>query len=229
MGRPDTSDWININNIVYIIYTIKNTEEMQRKFLERLRAVIYYDAAVFCLAAKDRSDSVGDAVSVDIDKIKAYSGEQHDFEKDIIYSERSLIYRDSRSYSVIQMILGTKGRFLGSVILYRNMDKEGFDYNDVFTLDVLKDHMSFSLDQRTVETVDIENVINISDIIVRYSLTKREEEVLRHMMARKDNYTISDELSISMNTLKKHERNIYQKCGVGSRMQLFKLVMNEAG
>lgn len=245
MGRLETNDWIILNNIIYDIYTTRNTEEMQRKFLDRLGSVIDYDAADFCTASNEEGKMIGDAVAVGIDPQTSLKYDDIDYSRDIMYSGRSLVYRESEimpeekrinteyyrkvyrangfHYS-IQMILGVEGRFLGVVTLYRKKESKDFDYYDIFTLDILKDHMAFSLNQRSTSSGDLNDSEAIGEFVERYMLTRREEEVLRHMILRQDNVTISDNLSISLNTLKKHERNIYQKCGVSSRMQLFKLV-----
>jgi len=245
MGRLETNDWIILNNIIYDIYTTRNTEDMQRKFLERIRSVIDYDAADFCIASKDPGGSIADAVAIGIDAKTSVKYDDIDYSREIMYSGRSLVYRESEimpeekrinteyyrkvykangfHYS-IQMILGNEGRFLGVVTLYRRKESRDFDYYDIFTLDILKDHMAFSLNQRSTGASDLNDKEMLRDFTARYMLTRREEEVLRHMILRQDNTTISDTLAISINTLKKHERNIYQKCGVSSRMQLFKLI-----
>jgi DNA-binding CsgD family transcriptional regulator len=43
-------------------------------------------------------------------------------------------------------------------------------------------------------------------------------------MKGKDNVSICDELSISVNTLKKHILNIYRKLGIKNRVQMFKMI-----
>lgn len=245
MGRLETNDWIILNNIIYDIYTTRNTEDMQKKFLDRIAAVIDYDGADFCIASKEDGVMIADAVAVGLDSQTALRYDDIDYSRDIMYSGRSLVYRESdimpeekrinteyyrKVYKAngfhysIQMILGSEGKFLGVVTLYRRKESNDFDYYDIFTLDILKDHMAYSLNQRSTSSGDLNDSEAVGDFVERYSLTRREEEVLRHMILRQDNVTISDNLSISLNTLKKHERNIYQKCGVSSRMQLFKLV-----
>lgn len=245
MGRLETNDWIILNNIIYDIYTTRNTEDMQKKFLDRIAAVIDYDGADFCIASKEDGVMIADAVAVGLDSQTALRYDDIDYSRDIMYSGRSLVYRESdimpeekrinteyyrKVYKAngfhysIQMILGSEGKFLGVVTLYRRKESNDFDYYDIFTLDILKDHMAYSLNQRSTASGDLNDSEAVGDFVERYSLTRREEEVLRHMILRQDNVTISDNLSISLNTLKKHERNIYQKCGVSSRMQLFKLV-----
>ena len=96
-------------------------------------------------------------------------------------------------------------------------------YYDIFVLDILKDHMAFSLHKRIYDDQDADHVLSIAEFTDKYHLTRRESEILMHILSRQDNASISEELVISLNTLKKHEMNIYRKCGVSSRMQLFKL------
>jgi DNA-binding CsgD family transcriptional regulator len=56
-----------------------------------------------------------------------------------------------------------------------------------------------------------------------YGLTRREEEVLRCILSGMDNGAICEKLSISRNTLYKHNNSIFQKCGVASRWELLQL------
>jgi DNA-binding CsgD family transcriptional regulator len=245
MSELETNDWIVINNIIYDIYTIKNIEEMQRKFLEHLMSIVEYDAGDFCLASKESVAGIDSVVAYGYDGRDVIKYDDLDYSPDIMYSGRSLVYRESDIMSEkkrmntdyyklfyetnnfhysIQLILGYEGQFMGVVTLYRLKGKPDFDYYDIFVLDILKDHMSYSLNQRRSIQNDISALTDVEGFIQKYSLTKRESEVLMHILSRQDNVIISEELSISLNTLKKHERNIYQKCNVSSRMQLFKLV-----
>ncbi len=244
MGRLETNDWIVLNDVIYLIYSTKNTEEMQEKFLERIKAVISFDAADFCLAGGDEENGLNKAVTTGFKGDIPLKYDEIDYNRDIRCSGRSIVYRSSDTipderrvntpyydkvyranglhYS-LQMMIGYEGRFLGIITLYRKKKHGDFDYYDIFALDVLKDHISLSLYLRQPSMNGAES-FDIEGVVARYDLTKREEEVLSHIIKREDNVSISNELVISMNTLKKHERNIYRKCGVGSRMQLFKLL-----
>ena len=244
MGRLETSDWIVLNDIIYLIYSTKDTEDMQRLFLERIRREISYDAADFCLADSEDPDRLSHGVSIGMRNDPALKYDELDYNRDIRCSGRSMVYRSSDTipderrintpyydkvyrandlhYS-LQMMIGYEGSFLGFITLYRKKSSGDFDYYDIFTLDVLKDHISLSIARR-ISSDKTSEVFDVDGFVVKYSLTKREEEVLRHIIRRQDNISISRELVISMNTLKKHERNIYKKCGVNSRMQLFKLL-----
>ncbi|MCP5107082.1 MAG: helix-turn-helix transcriptional regulator [bacterium] len=55
-------------------------------------------------------------------------------------------------------------------------------------------------------------------------ITKRETEILRLVLAGKSNNQIEDKLFISVNTVKNHVYNIFQKMNVKSRVQLVNLL-----
>ena len=61
-------------------------------------------------------------------------------------------------------------------------------------------------------------------IIAAYSLSPREWEVVCLLMRGTSRADIADELSISVNTLKRHIANIYRKMDVSSEMQFFAAV-----
>lgn len=56
-----------------------------------------------------------------------------------------------------------------------------------------------------------------------YSLTKRESEIVSHIIQGKKNQEIADDLYISSRTVTTHLTNIYNKVGVKNRMQLMSL------
>lgn len=248
MKELETKDWIILNNIIYEVYTTQDLKTMQRNIMEHLRPLIDYDAADFCLAARDQSNRLEDAVAIGCDEKLALNNDDIDYSREIMYSGRSLVYRESDimtesarvqteyykkvyvangfHYS-IQMVVGYEGRFSGVVTLYRKQGREDFNYYDIFILDILKDHVAYSLHQRLYGKHNAADAFSTSEFADSYNLTRRETEVLSHILSRQDNVAISEELAISLNTLKKHELNIYRKCGVSSRMQLFKLVQED--
>lgn len=59
-----------------------------------------------------------------------------------------------------------------------------------------------------------------------FALTKRERELSLLLIQGKSYQEISDELNISMPTVKTHASNIYKKCGVNSRHELTTLIAN---
>lgn len=57
----------------------------------------------------------------------------------------------------------------------------------------------------------------------QYQLTSREQDILRILLADKNNQEISDALCISIGTVKTHVHNIFQKVNVAKRSQLLKM------
>ena len=55
-----------------------------------------------------------------------------------------------------------------------------------------------------------------------YGLTEREREILRLILAGKDNLEISEELQIKMGTVKAHVHNIFTKLNISRRSELMK-------
>ena len=58
----------------------------------------------------------------------------------------------------------------------------------------------------------------------QHHLTVRELDVLKLVYKGKNNAEIAEELFISINTVKKHMKNIYEKLGTSSRMELVYII-----
>lgn len=60
----------------------------------------------------------------------------------------------------------------------------------------------------------------LADFATRYTITKREQEIITLLVRGTDYRTIADTLFISLKTVKAHVYNIYQKAGVKNRLEL---------
>ncbi len=69
---------------------------------------------------------------------------------------------------------------------------------------------------------------NLDRVLEKFSISRREGEIVRLLLAGKSNKQIEDELYIAMATVKIHVHNIYRKVGVGSRLQLVLRLQQEA-
>ena len=77
------------------------------------------------------------------------------------------------------------------------------------------------------QPVDIENrMARLSD---RFHVTPRESEIIGHICLGLSNKEIAKALFISVNTVKRHTNQIYQKLGVKSRVQLVNFVRDSLG
>lgn len=245
MRTLETNDWMIINNIIFKIYSIEQLTEMRRVFLEQMKLVLDFDSADFYLASPDGNDRMSDAVTYNCDEDMSQVFEDIDYSRGIMYSGKSIVYRETDIISdearveteyykkvykpnnwhyALQMIMARNKKFLGVVTYYRTIGKDNFQYDDIFLLDILKDHMAFRLDQGRRNMGTSGEKLSVMQAVEKYDLTKRESTILRLLLAGIENEEISRNLSISINTLKKHILNIYRKLNIRNRVQLFKMI-----
>lgn len=218
---------------------------MREQLLEQMKMVLDFDSADFYLAAKDGSKHLTRPVMYNCDEDESLEYDELDYSRGIMYSGKSLVYRETDIISdekrmeteyykkvyrpnnwhySLQLILGRNKEFLGVVTFYRTIGKDNFQYDDIFILDMLKDHLAYRLYQNRQEQNDAHEKLTVTEVTEKYDLTKREHTILKMLMAGKENNTICDELAISVNTLKKHILNIYRKLGIKNRVQMFKMI-----
>lgn len=247
MRTLETNDWMFLNNTIYKIYTTDDQKEMRTRLLEQLKMIIDFDSADFYLAARDDSNDLVDQVAYNCDDDASSKYNELDYSRGIMYSGKSMVYRETDIISdesriqteyykkvykpnnwhyALQIILGYNKEFVGVITLYRTIGKDNFVYDDVFIMDMLKDHLAYKLYMDKDKYI-VTDKITVGEATEKYDLTKREHIVLLALITGKDNKEVCEELSISVNTLKKHILNIYRKMDVKNRVQLFKLISEE--
>ena len=245
MRTLETNDWILLNSIIYKIYTMENIDEMRKQFLEQMKMLIDFDSADFHLASSRGENKLTDPVLYNCEDDLSSAYEELDYSRGILYSGRTLIYRETDIISdekrveteyykkvyktnnwhySLQMILARKKEFVGVATFYRTIGKDDFAYDDIFILDLLKDHLAYRLYQQKMRGNMLGEKLTVSAAAGKYSLTRREETILRLLMDGKDNAVICETLVITENTLKKHILNIYRKLGINNRVGLFKMI-----
>lgn len=236
----EVNDWILFNSIVYKIYTVPDDAKMRLEFLVQLSRLIDFDAADFYLAKGDGGAGLENPVFYNCDGV--YSGyyDELDYSRGILYSGVCMVYRETDIISdeirvnteyynklyrsngwhyAVQMILSYEKRFVGVVTLYRDKGKENFCRDDTMLLDLLKDHLAYRL-YTGAAGAEKKEELDLGAFADKYLLTKREQTVLCSLWEGKDDKSVSEELSISIHTLKKHILNIYRKTGINTRGQL---------
>lgn len=80
----------------------------------------------------------------------------------------------------------------------------------------IKDAISNCFKKNTnLPKISIENTDNISDgFSLKYKLTNREKEIIKHILDQKSNLKIAEELEISKRTVETHRKNIMLKLDV---------------
>jgi DNA-binding CsgD family transcriptional regulator len=176
---------------------------------------------------------------------------QIDYAKWIFSSHESVVYRESdlinselRAKSafyldylkpagfvyVAGVSIADQGACIGAFTLYRTDRYGDFTDKDLYVLKQLLPHLQNKL---TAETEAVEYRVEKSKrssyyLTREFNLSKREIQILRLLCDGKNNGEISAQLSISVNTVKKHVSNIFGKLNVDSRTQLIHfIIMND--
>lgn len=221
-------DWVMLNGTIYRIYTTDNFREMQQIFLERIRTLIPYDGAIFSLSDERKGQQL-----VWGEKSWCKEAQWIRERQAELYDGQCMVYRESdftdpenlQGYG-LYMVLVRNEKFLGTVTFFRSLEKEDFQYRDIFMLDMVKEHLAYRLDVAGRTRNHGENRPLTKELEEKYGLTRREMEILRCIMEGRGNCQIGEILVITENTVKKHILNIYRKLGVRSRVQLFKKIQN---
>ena len=245
MRNMETNDWILLNNIIYKIHATENFDEMRHELLSQLKMILDYDSADFYVAAKEDGKLLCNPVTYNCDADMSNMYEGAGYSREIMLSGKMLIYRETDIVSeedrvnkdyykkfykpnnwhyALQIVVAKDKKFLGIITFYRTIGKENFQYDDIFVLDILKDHIAYRLDKYEQKGKETDNKLTISEAAEKYELTKREKTVIKCLIEGLDSEVICDELAITSNTLKKHILNIYRKLGIRNRVQLFKMV-----
>lgn len=245
MKNLETNDWLMLNSIIYKIYTVEDVDDMRKQLLEQLKMLLDFDSADFYMAAAGGDNHLTRPVYFNCEDDHSDIYDELDYSRGILYSGKTLVYRETDIISddarveteyykkvykpnnwhySLQMVLAMKKKFVGVVTFYRTIGKENFEYEDIFMLDQLKEHLSHRLYKELEKTDNAGDKMTIAEVVEKYDLTRREHTILRLLLGGKTNADICDELTITDNTLKKHILNIYRKLGINNRVQMFKLI-----
>lgn len=155
-------------------------------------------------------------------------------ESDLINSEmraKSAFYLDylkpAGFVNVAGISIAEQGVCIGAITLYRTDQYGDFTEKDIYILKQLLPHIQSKL---TAETEAVEQNVRQSKnssyfLSHEYHLSRREIEILKLLCDGKNNNEISKLLSISVNTVKKHISNIFNKLNVESRTQLIHFII----
>ena len=145
MKNLGTNEWTILNNIIYKIYTTEHFDEMRLVLLEELRMLIDFDSADFYVAAEHDEKKLAHPVKLDMECDFAQEYEQLDVSRGILFSGKSLIYRETDLVSdearmatdyyqhvfkpnnwhySLQMVIAKDHHFLGVITFYRSIGKE---------------------------------------------------------------------------------------------------------
>jgi DNA-binding CsgD family transcriptional regulator len=240
----EMNDFLAINNIIYRIYTNPDLDAMRYRFFEQMKMLLDFDSADFFLAnLPESTPPLCRPIYYHCENTGADLYDALDYSRGILYSGKSMVYRESDILSeearlasdyykkvylpnhwhyALQMILGRNKRLLGVATFYRQIGKQDFGHNDVFLVDMLKDHMSWRLLQELNRQKN--EKLTVAQAAEKFRLTPQEKNILALLLSEKPQKEIAVQLVISLSTLKKHITSILDKVGANSRIQLFKMI-----
>jgi DNA-binding CsgD family transcriptional regulator len=112
--------------------------------------------------------------------------------------------------------------FPGEVYIKKNPEGASTDWT--FKLDVITGPDPLVIVFIIQDSVSMR--LEINKLRLEFRLTRRESDVLRRVIDGMKNSEISDDLSISEQTVKDHLSNIYTKIGVENRFDLIRILIN---
>ncbi len=248
------AEWNTINAILLDLYTVNDVKVLASKTLSVLRLLIPFSKGYFIFLDKSRQISKELSIFLGFDDaaVEKYIETYH--EKDYLqylYSltNESTVYKDSAMLDesvrteteFYQFFLKPAGIPFGSgivlvknneVIAVFNMFRSGnlgdFSEKDLYILNILKKHLE-NMVSNAMQLEKSENTEekSILKAIEDFSLSEREAEVLRLIADGRSNNDISDQINVSLSTVKKHVYNIFNKAGVNSRAQLLTMIFTK--
>ncbi len=113
-------------------------------------------------------------------------------------------------------------QFPGEIYIKKSLEGSPTDWT--FKLDYFEEPEPLVLVYIIRDSVSMR--LEINKLRIEYRLTRRESDVLRRVIDGMKNTDISDDLSISEQTVKDHLSNIYMKLEVENRFDLIRKLIN---
>lgn len=251
MDNLKENEWNTINKILLELYDLDNIKEFSVKLLKMFRMLIPYSQGYFIMFDNCQRINLANSSNIGMTDDEWDKYVNNFFDKDYInyifdFASDTVTYRDTdiledkirkntefyqeflRPHSIPYgsgIILIKDGGILGVINLFRSASLGDFSDKDIHVLEILKQHLANIAHRLLTQSMDNEKTSNdkIADLIEEIGLSAREVEVMEFMNKGYSNAEISDELVISLSTVKKHIYNIYTKAGVRSRTQLIAL------
>lgn len=246
----EQNDIMLFDSIIHKIYNIGDFDEMRISVLEALQFLIPFDAATFFLASSETPYKLTDPVGINVsdEELKRYLDQYQELDytrwtfaapSGKAYRETDLLQDEIRvntpyyqamfssvglHYSMLLTIIH-EGTFLGVINLFRKQEREDFSDKEIFLFGLLGDHLNCLLARSLSVAVPDQrrSLLERKKMIDTYHLTRREAEIATMLLEGFQREAISDQLCISLNTLKKHIVNIYKKLNISSTLELFQM------
>ena len=244
MSYLEENEWMLLNETAYNVSFIYSFDQMRIDFLKWIRMLIRYDAATFSFVKDgELCDTIAAELSPAEVKVfeKAYeednplrwillSGRNYAYcQSDVLSLEKmeeSKLYREFYKPKGLVWSMGTNIVFredvVGLIMFFRTKGRGDFEKRDLFVMDQLQKHLAYRLyyeakksDSRFFWAKGYQEKISREN-----NLTSRESELMEYALQGLANEAIAEQMKISVNTVKKHFHNLYEKMHVKNRVQL---------
>lgn len=239
------TEWNTVSRVLLELYEIKDLHRLTEKILKVFRMLIPYSQGYFLIY--DREGEIDKAftafLEMDPQAFEVYVNKY--YEKDYLkyvfeLSDATITYRDTdimeetlrkrtefyreflRPNNIpygLGIVLRRDRRLLGIINLFRSGELGDFSDKDLYILEILKEHLAnhvhFLEEDAGPKTGEM-----LERAAGRYGFSRREKEVVRYLVKGCSNAAISQKMSISESTVKKHIYNVYIKTQVNTRTQL---------
>lgn len=242
-----------LNNLIYGIYNVADFEHMKRQFLESLRTLIMFECGSIIMAEENGESGLADNAITIPERYREVEQkyslmEDYDYSRWHLQTAQSSILRTSDLMSDVErektaiykrcfepyglhysvdISIMHKGRLLGLVALYRQKVQGDFTDRELFMLQLLAEHLNARFYNEIAGDADTAGDRQLQKSALRYGLSERETEIIALIISGMANDAVSETLSITPNTLKKHLQHIYEKTGIHSRNRLVSLCFPE--
>ncbi|MEE8885368.1 MAG: LuxR C-terminal-related transcriptional regulator [Eubacteriales bacterium] len=250
----EKNDLIVLNEFIYHLYDETDFTTLRRRIVKDIKRLIPCSYASILLADPDSATPIYRDPVCDPEDFSALeneyiqlSGADHTIwsaeagrpsvlrESSLLTDEKRLstpIYRLCYSkrdiYDTLQSNIIYEGKCLGVMTLYRTRAEGAFTDEDVLLMDMIHTHLRRIFKKATDSQNTDQESQRVKKLAIQYLLSTRETEILGLLLTGKPDSEITEQLSISTGTLKKHMQHIYRKMGISSRWELLRFTVQNS-
>ncbi|GCF93191.1 hypothetical protein NRIC_10820 [Enterococcus florum] len=246
--------WQKINTFIYAIYQTDSMDALRMTILEKLPELVVSDCSFFDMARIEKGQTrYYNPLSLTISQEKLneyfesfiygdYVSWMFSLHKNsVVYCDSKIVTEEVREQTPLynqwlkpmDLYYSCGINFVrenipyGSLNLFNSQKRGDFTQQDLTLLTILEPHFTLKLTQLYPYGLPILSDQTAEQPLDKFHLTEREQEVVRWLCSEASMEEISQQMYISVHTVRKHAANIYRKTCCKNRNQLVAL-MNKA-
>ncbi|MGG5317486.1 helix-turn-helix transcriptional regulator [Enterococcus sp. AZ072] len=248
------SVWQKINTFIYSIYQTDTMDALRVTTLEKLPELVISDCSFFDMARIEKGQTrYFNPLSLTISQEKLneyfesfiygdYVSWMFSLHKNsVVYCDSKIVTEEVREQTPLynqwlepmNLYYSCGINFVrentpyGSLNLFNSRKRGDFTQQDLAILTILEPHFTLKLTQLYPHGLPILSDKTVEQPLDKFHLTEREQEVVRWLCSEASMEEISQQMYISVHTVRKHAANIYRKTSCKNRNQLIAF-MNKA-